>query len=144
MRVIALAAAAVAAASGLVTDHQTTGSCLCGGVQYRLTGELRGVINCFCSQCRKTTGHHVAATRTRRQDLEMLRDGTLTWYASSENADRGFCNRCGGNLFWRSKGGDDVSVMAGTIDKPTGLATIENIFTVNMSDYHALPELTDS
>jgi len=67
---------------------------------------------------------------------------TLRWYASSPTAERGFCSRCGGNLFWRPKGGDTISIMAGTIDQPTCLRTIENIFIENKSDYHALPALT--
>lgn len=119
-----------------------TGSCLCGGVAYRLHGALRGVINCFCSQCRKTSGHHVAATRTLWNEVEMVRDETLRWYVSSSTARRGFCSRCGGNLFWRPENSDKVSIMAGTLDQPTSLRTIENIFTEDMGDYHALPALT--
>ena len=30
-----------------------TGSCLCGGVVYAIEGELRGLINCHCSRCRR-------------------------------------------------------------------------------------------
>ena len=38
------------------------GSCLCGGVQYEIHGELRDVLNCHCSMCRKL---HASAFRTR-------------------------------------------------------------------------------
>ena len=31
-------------------------------VRYRVDGPLRVVVNCHCSQCRRTSGHHVAAT----------------------------------------------------------------------------------
>ena len=34
------------------------GSCLCGGVQYEVGGELNLMANCHCSMCRK---HHGAA-----------------------------------------------------------------------------------
>ena len=121
-----------------------SGGCLCGGVRYRLKGDLRGVVNCFCEQCRKTSGHHVAATRAPLDSFTLECDDTLHWYDSSADARRGFCGRCGGNLFWQHYDRDTISVMAGTLDTPTGLSTIENIFVEDMSDYHALPPLTHS
>jgi hypothetical protein len=118
------------------------GGCPCGGVRYRLDGPLRGVINCCCGQCRRSSGHHVAATRVPLEGFSLLSAETLSWYQSSAEARRGFCHRCGGNLFWRHRDRDSISVMAGTLDRPTGLATIENIFVEEMGDYHALPPLT--
>lgn len=38
------------------------GSCLCGGIKYRITGPLTGARNCHCSMCRKAQG---AAFRSR-------------------------------------------------------------------------------
>lgn len=118
-----------------------TGGCLCGGVRYRISGEVRGVVNCFCGQCRKTSGHHVAATRVLRSALSLDADDTLRWYDSSTDAMRGFCNRCGGNLFWQHRARDTISVMAGTLDQPTGLATIANIYVADAGDYQIIPEL---
>ncbi len=117
-----------------------TGSCLCAGVRYTVSGELRGVVNCFCSQCRKTSGHHVAATRANWGQVDIYKTDTLVWYRSSDTAERGFCSRCGGNLFWQSLNDrNQVSIMAGTLDMPTGLKTIENIYTSDASDYRPLP-----
>lgn len=118
------------------------GGCLCEGVRYRLTGPCRDVINCFCGQCQKTSGHHFAATRVSLDQFELLSSETLAWYQSSESAKRGFCQRCGGNLFWQPVDGDTISVTAGTLDKPTGLRTTRNIFIDDMSDYHFLPQLS--
>lgn len=116
------------------------GSCLCGEISYRITGDIRGVINCFCSQCRKTSGHYVAAVRCTLDQLEIMEDGkTLTWYRSSEIAQRGFCNQCGSSLFWKPCQGGTVSIMAGTLETPTHVESIENIFVEDMSDYHELP-----
>ncbi len=123
-------------------DKVLAGGCLCGGVQYELGGQIRGVVNCFCAQCRKTSGHHVAATRVKLDSFKLLKSQSLRWYQSSEKAKRGFCNLCGGNLFWQNRDRDSISVMAGTIDKPTALNTIDNIFVEDMSDYHATPSLT--
>jgi hypothetical protein len=94
------------------------GGCLCGGVRYEVHGPLRGVIACHCSQCRRTSGHFVAASEARTADLALLESATLRWYRSSVAAERGFCSRCGGNLFWRPTGAElgVTSIMAGTLD----------------------------
>ena len=123
--------------------RRRTGSCLCGGVRYTLFGECREVINCFCGQCRKTTGHHFAATRVNLDQFELNADSTLSWYDSSATASRGFCNRCGSSLFWQKADSNRISVTAGTLDLPTGLKTTRNIFVESISDYHALPILSD-
>jgi hypothetical protein len=116
-----------------------TGSCLCGGVRYRIDGLARDVVNCFCTQCQKTSGHYVAATRVNEKDLLIEKDETLSWYVSTPGHERGFCSRCGGNLFWRRLSDDQISVMAGTLDKPTGLKTVENIYVEDASDYFEIP-----
>src|SRR5579864_355509 len=38
------------------------GGCLCGGVRYLISGPLRGIVVCHCSQCRRTSGHYAAMT----------------------------------------------------------------------------------
>ncbi len=67
-------------------------------------------------------------------------DETLVWYDSSESARRGFCNRCGGNLFWDPAGEERISITAGTLDGATGLAIERHIYTAFAGDYYALPE----
>ncbi len=119
-----------------------TGSCLCAGVRYRIEGTVRGVVNCFCSQCQKTSGHYVAATRVNNHELLIDSDTTLKWYDSSPGYQRGFCHRCGSSLFWRRLDSDQTSVMAGTLDKPTGLKTVASIHEQDASDYFEIPKIS--
>jgi hypothetical protein len=119
---------------------QNTGGCLCGGVRYQARGELREVVACHCSQCARTTGHHYAATNCASENFRLEKEETLRWYRSSEVAERGFCHRCGGNLFWRRIGGDVISITAGTLDQPTGLKIAYHIFCASKSDYY---DITD-
>jgi len=116
-----------------------TGGCLCGGVRYGIEGGAREVVNCFCEQCRKTSGHYVAATRVAKSSLILEAQDSLRWYQSSPGVKRGFCGQCGGNLFWDNQQNDQISVMAGTLDSPTGLITTQNIFEQDASDYFELP-----
>lgn len=117
-------------------QSMATGGCLCGGVRYRARGKLREVVACHCSQCARTTGHHYAATHCAGDDFSLEMNETLRWYRSSESAERGFCQRCGSNLFWRRFGGDGLSIAAGTLDRPTGLKMAYHIFCDSKSDYY--------
>lgn len=116
-----------------------TGGCLCGQVRYTVTGPMRPVVACHCKQCRRTSGHHVAATAAPWDAVRV--EGEVTWYASSEFARRGFCAVCGGNLFWDGPG-DDVSIFAGTLDEPTGLGLAGHIFCADKGDYYEIADGT--
>ena len=117
------------------------GSCLCGGVTYELTGDLRPSVACHCLQCRKTSGHYVSATQVQPDQLSFTKDATLTWFQSSPEAARGFCNACGSSLFWKHKGDNGaVSVMSGTIDGATDITTEKHIFTAFKGDYYDIAD----
>lgn len=117
-----------------------TGGCLCGRVRYRVTGPLRPVVYCHCGQCRRTSGHFVAATAVAKDALTIETDEGLEWFASSEIASRGFCRRCGSSLFWRPNAKPYICIMAGTLDDSTGLEAVEHIFVSNKGDYYQLTD----
>lgn len=114
-----------------------TGSCLCGAVTYRVSGPMRPVIACHCTQCRKTSGHHVAATSAAREDIDI--SGEVRWYRSSPTARRGFCPACGSNLFWDGPGAN-LSIMPGTLDGATGLRLKAHIFCADKGDYYEIAD----
>ncbi|MDJ0684539.1 MAG: GFA family protein [Alphaproteobacteria bacterium] len=118
-----------------------SGRCLCGAVSYTVTAPLRAVIACHCEQCRRTSGHHVAASAAPTDAL-IIDDptGALTWYRSSDFARRGFCSVCGSNLFWDRIDGPHTSIMAGTLNKPTNLTLTHHIYCAYKSDYYTLPD----
>ena len=115
----------------------TRGSCLCGKVTYQIEGPLRPVVACHCVQCRKTSGHYVAATSARRDHVKV--QGEVSWFHASETARRGFCDTCGSSLFWDGEG-DNLSIHAGTLDGPTALMTKGHIYCADKGDYYSLPE----
>jgi len=123
-----------------LSDPGASGRCLCGGVRYEVTGELAQPIACHCSQCARTSGNFAAMAACKTVDLKMQANETLRWYQSSENVQRGFCSRCGGNLFWRAAPGVETFVAAGTLNPPTGLRLRQHIFVSSKSDFY---DLTD-
>ncbi len=123
-----------------------TGACLCGAVKYTVNGKLRPVIYCHCEQCRRTSGHFVAATAAEREELLIEASEHLRWYQSSKLARRGFCDLCGASLFWDSKDQDHVSIMAGTLDDSGSLVAEEHIYVDFKGGYYeigdSLPQKT--
>lgn len=121
-------------------EEEHNGSCLCGGVRFRVRGSLRGVIYCHCSQCRKQSGHFYAATSADAGDLTVEGEDMVTWYAASPEARRGFCRVCGSALFWKRLGAQDVSILAGAFDKPTGLSGEIHIYVADKGDYYEIDD----
>jgi hypothetical protein len=115
-----------------------SGGCLCGAVRYQVRGALRPVIFCHCRSCRRSSGHFVAATACARNELVVTVGDALRWYDSSSWARRGFCSRCGSNLFWEPKGKDYVSIMAGSLDSDAGLTAREHIFVGEAGGYYRI------
>ena len=113
-------------------------SCLCGGIQLITKGPLRHVSNCHCSQCMKTHGNYAAYTDIPEKDIQFIKKRTLKWFKSSKKAKRGFCNKCGGSMFFKSLGSDNISIAAGMFKNPTKLKTTKNIFIEGKLDYYKL------
>lgn len=115
-----------------------TGGCLCGAVRFEIHGQPRPPVACHCSQCRRTSGHYGAFTAVPLGELKLLDERGLKWFRSSETAERGFCGECGSSLFWKRDGAGRLSVAAGALDQPTGLALAGHIFVASKGDYYAL------
>ena len=117
-----------------------TGRCQCGAVSYKVSGPLRPVVACHCDMCRRLSGHFVAATAAMREHIQIANSESLHWYKSSDTARRGFCGICGSNLFWEGVGKPYISIMAGSLDKPTRLKLVRHIFTDHAGDYYQIPD----
>ncbi|MGP8033950.1 MAG: GFA family protein [Steroidobacteraceae bacterium] len=124
----------------MTTSAPRAGGCLCGAVRYSVTGPLRAVVLCHCTQCRRSTGHFMAATAARHRDFRLASAAELRWYLSSDSARRGFCGRCGSTLFWQAEGRDYISIAAGTLDGASGLKSACHIFVADKGDYYALDD----
>ncbi|HVW69342.1 MAG TPA: GFA family protein [Steroidobacteraceae bacterium] len=117
-----------------------SGGCLCGNVRYEVRGKLRDVIACHCEQCRRTSGHFVAATACRRPAFTLVKAETLKWYVAVPGFRRGFCGECGSSLFFEEEGGERVSIAAGSLDEPQGLTLAAHIFASEAGDYYKIDD----
>lgn len=131
-----------------MAQKSLVGSCLCGAIRFELHPPIRDVIVCHCRQCARWTGYAVAATAVAPENFKLVSGASdLTWYAASSHAERGFCAVCGSSLLWKPADGSRISVLAGSLDPPTGLRVSGHIFVSGKSDYDEInddaPQFTE-
>lgn len=100
-----------------------TGSCLCGGITFRITEELAPISVCYCSQCRKAQGGPLGTNISVSEGSFILSDPEqlLQSYESSPGKQRSFCRRCGSPvLARRATVPGVVRIRAGLINEPIG------------------------
>ena len=121
---------------------KAAGGCLCGAVRYRINGDMRGIVNCHCSKCRRFHGNFGAYTSIAYEDLEIVEERGLKWFKSmtdeTPNVHRGFCAECGSSLFWHPRDQRYIAVAAGSLDEPTQLKTIGHVWVSQISDYYEI------
>ncbi|MES1953821.1 GFA family protein [Salinisphaera hydrothermalis] len=118
--------------------HEHRGRCACGAVRFRVHADLTDVVACHCQTCRRWSGYFWGATHVSREALSIEAGETLTWWASSDLAERGFCAQCGSSLFYRRHDVDRISIAPGALESPTGLATAAHICVAEAGDYYDL------
>ncbi|MHB8345706.1 MAG: GFA family protein [Acidiferrobacterales bacterium] len=108
------------------------GSCLCGSVQYEISGEPRKFYHCHCGRCRKATG-------TGHTSNLLVEPGTIKWIKGEEliriykvpEAKRyahHFCTVCGGSLPRFVKETSFIVIPAGSLDSDAMLRPQARIF----------------
>jgi hypothetical protein len=96
-----------------MTEKTCTGGCLCGAVRFEVVPAAHAFTICHCGMCRKWSGGLLSAVHCARA-ATFAKDEGLVWYRSSDWGERGFCGRCGTNLFWRLA--DDHDVLAVSLE----------------------------
>lgn len=118
-----------------------SGKCLCGSVSFTARGTKPDRASvCHCEMCQRWSGGPWIAVFV--ESLEFDRDESLTWFQSSELAERAFCNRCGSSLFWRMtaegpyKG--TTSVTLGSLDDRSGVTLVKEWFIDRKPEGYAM------
>lgn len=101
---------------------------------------MRGIFACHCVECRRQSGHYVAATAASDDALTVTGGENLTWFEASPEAKRGFCRICGSLLFWKADTRSSTSIMAGSLDGATGLMIDRHIFAAEKGDYYTIDD----
>jgi hypothetical protein len=107
-----------------MADDVVTGGCLCGGVRFEISGELRNAGYCHCRRCQRRTGTAASVQARIPQDgLEILQgEDLISAYRPGDGGfDKLFCSSCGSALFSRNADHSVMSVRLGALDQDPGL-----------------------
>jgi len=118
-----------------------TGSCLCGGVAFTVSGEFSDMTHCHCSMCRKIHGSQFATYFCAQQLTYTKGQELIRTYESSPGFDRSFCGCCGSVLPEQSPvDGNGVYVAAGLLDDDPGIRPTAHIFSESKADGYAITD----
>jgi hypothetical protein len=108
---------------------KTKGSCLCKAVKFAFDLENRHFDACHCSMCR-CLGGGTAMTVEPAGNIEMDGEENISIFSSSDWAERGFCKKCGTNLFYRlkDKSHNFCNFNLGTIENHKDFKFVKQIF----------------
>jgi hypothetical protein len=99
-----------------------TGGCACGAVRYECSGDPLMAANCYCSDCRHSTGTAMASVMLVPKASLKLTGATKEFAVKGDSGNevsRAFCPNCGSPIL--SKIGampDFVALKAGSLDDP--------------------------
>ena len=101
-----------------------TGGCQCGAVRYALNAPPDKPCICYCRMCQKQVGNVFGAfAGINIKDFELTR-GEISYFRSSDEADRGFCAKCGTPLAYRHIGRPRIAVTIGSLDDPAAVKPV--------------------
>ncbi len=112
------------------TDQTASGSCLCGGVAFEITGPFESFFLCHCSRCRKDTGSaHAANLFSTRATLTWLsgEDLVRSYQLPATRHQRSFCGTCGSALPRVQMDGALLVTPAGSLDTPLSIRPTAHI-----------------
>lgn len=96
-------------------SETASGRCLCGAVTFEAEGVDPHLHACHCSMCRRWNGGPALAVNVGR--VTFTGDDNIARYASSDWAERGFCQSCGTNLFYFLKPASQYIMWSGAFDE---------------------------
>ena len=114
-----------------------TGSCLCGEVVYQLNNEIKTIVYCHCSRCRKQTGSAFnAATAINKEDLTFIKVEEKIKVFSCSGVNRHFCGQCGSHLFSsRDNDNNSYRLRIGLINEPINAEKRIHIYTGSKANW---------
>jgi hypothetical protein len=119
------------------------GSCLCGKITYEITGPIRNIVYCHCSQCRKAQGSAFATNGIVDSGHFQLitGEGLLTGYESTPGQTKYFCSHCGSPIISRTATKpDQVRVRIGTIESEITERPMAHIFVDSKADWEDISD----
>lgn len=118
-----------------------TGKCMCGSVRFTATEVPDKFGACHCEMCRRWTGSALLGVTVPKGKLAWEGAEHIAEVQSSAWAKRGWCGKCGSNLFFQvTLEGDwsgGVELPIGLFDDPNGFTFSNEIYIDHKPDSYA-------
>ena len=113
------------------TGQTHRGSCFCGKVRYVVEGSPGVMMNCHCTDCRKSHGAAFATyIEVPWKGFSFVQgESELTTYTAPSGTKRSFCRSCGSIVTCWSEGDTNtLEISASTLDTPTDAKPAYHIY----------------
>ena len=116
------------------------GACLCGQVQYEVSGPFEAFHLCHCSQCRRSTGSaHASNIFTSPDRIKWISgENLIKRYTPDEPGviSKCFCTNCGSLVPYVSLKSGKLIIPAGSLSESPGITPDDNIFWRDRADWY--------
>ena len=124
----------------MTEELSLTGQCMCGAVKISASTKNPSVAVCHCNMCRRwSAGPFMEVTC---QSVTFEGDENIGRIRSSDWAERGFCTKCGSNLFYHLVESSDYQISAGLFEDQSLLKMSLQVFIDSKPQYYAFSNKT--
>ena len=121
-----------------------TGSCYCGQMKYKASGDPAIKVQCHCRECKYIAGGSANVTIGMTEDGFEYTSGSPSKFQRSDlenGVTREFCGNCGTQMLSRAPALPGVMLIkVGTMDDPGLFSPDIAIFTKDIQGFHHIPD----
>ncbi len=126
----------------MTSKVKLTGRCMCGAVGIIGTANEPKVAACHCDMCRRWSSGPYFEVPCENVIFEG--EDNITKIRSSDWAERGFCKKCGSNLFYHIIDSNEFQIAAGLLDDQSDLRLSLQVFTDRKPPFYTLADKTET
>ena len=117
------------------------GKCLCGTVHYEVEDQFRYSLNCYCSNCRRTTGSAFKPfAGIVRGKLRITGGADRLLIYGEESAHDAHCGKCGSLLYSLVREAKFVHVTLGTLVDSPAIRPSAHIFVGSKAPWYTITD----
>jgi len=118
-------------------------TCLCGEIEFQVTGAFGEVRFCHCAQCRKVTGTAFSANaKVKRRDWKITKgDSYVSEFEQAPGIFRAFGGKCGSPLYSRlDREPDQIRVRLGSFNSPPDVKVAAHVWVSSKASWYNIAE----
>ncbi|WP_432473011.1 GFA family protein [Amphritea sp. HPY] len=115
------------------------GSCLCGKVNYSITGKVGDIVHCHCQTCRKAHGSAFSSVAAvQDSDFELSGAEHLNHFESSPGKQRYFCLNCGTQIYAKRENTPHIILRLGSLDNDPQSKEQSHIWVSDKASWYSI------